>query len=183
MQIRRIVTGHDRSGKSVFVSDNTPSRVAPFEHVPGLFAALVWQTAPGARLPIMLDDPTVASQSWVPAPGGSNVMVIVFPPDNVMANPDFNPTAAGAEYLEKLPGLAEKFEIDAPGMHTTNSIDYAIVLEGEVHLELDDGQIKRLGRHDIVIQNGTRHAWRNKGTQPATMLFVLVGTPPAVRTG
>jgi hypothetical protein len=183
MQIRRIVTGHDSSGKSVFVSDNSPSRVAPFEHVPGLFGALLWQTPPDARLPITGEDPTVASQSWVPVPGGTNVMVIVFPPDSVMASPDFNPMAAGAEYMEKLPGLAEKFEIDAPGMHVTDSIDYAIVLEGEMHLELDDGRLKRLGRHDIVIQNGARHAWRNKSGQPVTMLFVLVGTPPPVRTG
>ena len=46
---------------------------------------------------------------------------------------------------------------------------------GEVHLELDDGEGKKLAPRDVVIQNGTRHAWRNKSSQPATMLFVLVG--------
>ena len=183
MQIRRVVTGHDGSGKSQFMSDGLPSHVASFEHVPGLFGALLWQTSPGVRVPLIPEDPTIAPQSWVPVPGQTKAMVIVFPPDSVMASADFNPMAAGTEYLEKLPGLAERFEIDAPGMHTTESIDYAVVLEGEVHLELDDGRIKKLAPHDMVIQNGTRHAWRNKSSLPVTMLFVLVGAAPAARAG
>jgi len=48
-------------------------------------------------------------------------------------------------------------------------------MEGELHLELDDGESKKLAPRDVVIQNGTRHAWRNKSSPPATMLFVLVG--------
>lgn len=98
-----------------------------------------------------------------------------FPPDSVYANGDFDPSAAAAENLEVVPGIAEKFEPDAPGMHTTDSVDYGIVLEGEPVLELDDGQTKSLKPGDIVIQNGTRHAWRNPTDRPATMAFVLVG--------
>ena len=60
-------------------------------------------------------------------------------------------------------------------MHRTNSIDYGMVLSGEVELELDDGASRKLAPHDVVIQNGTRHAWRNRSNAPATMLFVLVG--------
>lgn len=65
--------------------------------------------------------------------------------------------------------------MDNPGMHTSDSIDYDVVMEGEIHLELDDGESKKLSRGDVVVQNGTRHAWRNKSDKPATMLFVLVG--------
>jgi hypothetical protein len=101
-------------------------------------------------------------------------MVVTFPPDSVMAAPNFDPAAAGAEYMKAIPGLAEQFEIAHPGMHTTDTVDYSMLLSGEIHLELDDGQRKRLEPHDIVIQQGTRHAWRNLGAAPATMLFVLV---------
>jgi uncharacterized cupin superfamily protein len=102
-------------------------------------------------------------------------MVVTFPPDAVMMSSSFDPAAAGGEYMQVLPGLAEKFEMESPGMHTTDSVDYAVLLDGEIHLELDDGAAKKLAPRDVVIQNGTRHAWRNKSDKPATMLFVLVG--------
>ncbi len=63
-------------------------------------------------------------------------------------------------------------------MHKTNTVDYAVVYDGEMWLELDDGETLHLKRGDVVVQNGTRHAWRNKrnkGTQPVTMLFFLNG--------
>jgi quercetin dioxygenase-like cupin family protein len=66
-------------------------------------------------------------------------------------------------------------ELDNPGMHTTDTVDYAIVLEGEAWLELDDGKEVHPKPHDIVIQNGTRHAWRNKGSMPVRIAFVLIG--------
>jgi len=175
MKVRRVVTGHSPAGKSVFVSDGAPPRAADFKHVPGMSAALLWETRPGAQVPNANGDPTPDAPSWVPAAGGSNAMVVVLPPDAVMASPTFDPMAAGGEYMKNLPGLAEKFEMDAPGMHTSDTVDYAVVLEGEVHLELDDGQTKGLRQHDVVVQNGTRHAWRNKSDKPVTMLFILVG--------
>ncbi|MFF5968677.1 cupin domain-containing protein [Streptomyces collinus] len=60
-------------------------------------------------------------------------------------------------------------------MHATPTVDYGIVLQGEIVLELDDGHRTSLSAGDIVIQNGTRHAWRNRSDQPATMAFVLIG--------
>jgi quercetin dioxygenase-like cupin family protein len=65
--------------------------------------------------------------------------------------------------------------MDDPGMHTTDSVDYDVVLEGEITLELDDGKEVQLKKHDVVVQNGNRHAWRNKSSAPAVMLFVLIG--------
>jgi mannose-6-phosphate isomerase-like protein (cupin superfamily) len=174
MNIRRIVTGHDRAGKSVLVSDGPAPRAVEFKHVPGLGAALLWDAAPGARVGGAVSDRTT-SATWVPAAGGSNAMVVTFPPDAVMGAPGFDPMAAGGEYMQNLPGLAEKFEMDAPGMHTTDTIDYAVVLEGEAHLELDDGRVVKLQKHDVVVQNGTRHAWRNRSDKPVTIFFVLTG--------
>jgi hypothetical protein len=100
-----------------------------------------------------------------------------FPPDIVYGDPGFDPMAAGAENEEIVPGLAERFEPDAPGMHTTDSVDYGIVLDGHPVLELDDGQTKSLNPGDIVVQNGTRHAWRNPTDTPTT---ILLGVQPAM---
>ena len=77
--------------------------------------------------------------------------------------------------MEQVPDIASKFEPDNPGMHVTDTVDYAIVLEGEVWLELDDGAQHHLEAHDVVIQNGTRHAWRNKTNRPVKMVFVMIG--------
>jgi mannose-6-phosphate isomerase-like protein (cupin superfamily) len=72
-------------------------------------------------------------------------------------------------------GLADHFEKEDPAMHKTNTVDYAVVYEGEIWLELDDGEILHLKRGDLVVQNGTRHPWRNNGSKPVTMLFFLNG--------
>lgn len=175
MTIRRIVTGLDSTGKSVFVSDAAPPRTTEFKSVPGFITSLLWETHPDAVVPPKAGDPASSARSWTPDPGGTNLMFITFPPDAVMMSRDFDPAAAGAEYRQVLPGLAEKFEMEHPGMHTTDSIDYAVLLDGELELELDDGLTKKLAVHDVVIQTGTRHAWRNKSSKPATILFVLVG--------
>jgi quercetin dioxygenase-like cupin family protein len=60
-------------------------------------------------------------------------------------------------------------------MHTTDAIDYGIALKGEMWVELDDGAEEHLGTEDCIIQNGTRHAWRNRGTEECVMAFVMVG--------
>lgn len=175
MSYRRIVTGHSPEGKSIFVADAAAPRSTAFKHVPGFVTTLAWETRPEAGVPAAAGDPSVTASSWVPGPGGTNLMFVTFPPDAVMMSPSFDPMAAGGEYMQVLPGLAEKFEMDSPGMHTTDTVDYGVLLSGELHLELDDGATKKLAVHDVVIQNGTRHAWRNKSDKPATMLFVLVG--------
>jgi hypothetical protein len=174
MHTRRVVTSHSSTGKAVFASDG-PVPTTSFEHVPGFSNTLIWRTPPRVPLPAGSADPTININSLVPEPGATHLMLVTFPPDSVMASADFDPAAAGAEYSALLPGLAEKFEMDNPGMHTTDTVDYGILLEGEIHLELDDGVNRKLQVHDIVIQNGTRHAWRNRSNTAAKMLFVLVG--------
>jgi hypothetical protein len=175
MSIRRVITGHSPAGKSIFVADTAAPRTTAFKHSPGFVTSLLWETPAQATVPASQGDPVVSAKSWVPQPGGTNLMFVTFPPDAVMMSSSFDPAAAGGEYMHVLPGLAEKFEMESPGMHTTDSVDYAVLLDGELHLELDDGATKKLAPRDVVIQNGTRHAWRNKSDRPATMLFVLVG--------
>lgn len=79
------------------------------------------------------------------------------------------------ELSEKLSGISNYFERDAPGMHTSDTIDYGIVVRREMTLELDDGQKIHLRQGDTIVQNGTRHRWRNPLPEPGLMAFVSIG--------
>lgn len=173
MKIRRVVTGHDEHGKSVIVSDGTPPRTKDFVHTPGFSMSIAWATIAGGSNRAL--DITQQLRSVVPGPGESIVHIVIFPPESVMQSSTFDFSAAVREHAEEAPGLIELFEPNSPGMHTTPTVDYAIVLEGEIWLELDDEEIAHLTQHDFVVQNGTRHAWRNKGSKPAKMAFILMG--------
>lgn len=83
--------------------------------------------------------------------------------------------AAFAEMETMLPGMAAHLEPDSPGMHTTATVDVEYVISGRCVLELDDGATVELGPGDTVVQNGTRHAWRNPFAEPCVMFVVLVG--------
>lgn len=174
MQIRRIVTGHDRSGKSIIAATDSIEQ-SKAVHMPGFASALIWATRPNTIVPDNSAGWRAQVSSLHPEPGGTRFLVVSFPPNSVVMSPSFDPVAAGDEMMKLSPGIAERFERDHPGMHCTDSVDYGIVLTGEIWLEVDDGKEVCLKPHDIVIQNGTRHAWRNKGNAPATMAFVLVG--------
>jgi mannose-6-phosphate isomerase-like protein (cupin superfamily) len=100
---------------------------------------------------------------------------VTFPPASIFADPSFDGEAARSEALIRLSGLADHFEKEDPAMHKTNTVHYAVVYEGEIWLELDDAKTIHLNRGDVVVQNGTRHAWRNESSKPATMLFFLNG--------
>ena len=71
--------------------------------------------------------------------------------------------------------MAEFMEPDHPGMHTTDTVDFDVVISGEVWLELDDGAEVQLRPGDSVVQNGTRHAWRNRSSEPCTLAVALIG--------
>ncbi|WP_416980011.1 cupin domain-containing protein [Streptomyces sp. T028] len=170
--VRRVVTGVGSSGKPVIVSDGEPPVTRQYTHTPGFGRSLVWNTtAPAAPS----DDPTASLTSYVPARGETIALTVTFPPATVYADPAWDPAAAGAEQLEATPGLAELFEPDNPGMHTIPTVDYGVVLSGEVVLDFDGGETAVLRPGDLVVQNGTRHAWRNTTAEPATVFFVLIG--------
>ena len=171
--IHRVVTGHGQDGCSLIAMQSAPPRTDVFKHIPGMVSRLVWATAPVPGLPFSGTDPTPGVTSFVPGPGETRFIVVTFPPDAVFGAPDFDFEAAVQENLAVSPGLAERFEPD--GMHTTPTVDYGIVLDGEIWLELDEGRSTLLRQHDAIVQNGTRHAWRNKSDRAATVAFVLIG--------
>jgi mannose-6-phosphate isomerase-like protein (cupin superfamily) len=171
LKIRRVVTGHDAQGKAIVVSDGPAPRSHDFRHVPGMSTTMLWATT--AARPPTHEDPTPEVRSQLPGPDGTSFVIVRFPPDSVLR--DVDPAAADAEHRMASPGIAERFEPDNPGMHVTDSVDYVLVLDGEICLELDDGEMVRLGAGDTVIQNATRHAWRNPGESPATLAVVHIG--------
>lgn len=172
MEIRRVVTGHDASGKSVFLADEViaPITISLF---PGMRTHEMWSTDGSRAVPHRGPFPGVPT--YFPGRDGSVFRLFVFPPQGQGGRGAVDVEAGLAEMRAKLPGLAEHLELDNPGMHTTDSVDYGIVISGEIHLELDDGATVRLTPGCAVVQNGTRHAWRNRSSEPAVMAFVLLG--------
>jgi len=169
---RRIVTGNV-NGKSVVRSDE-PLSAYEFKAVPGYEHTLIWVNPgiPDLRKKQRFDR---YPDSVVPGPGGTSLHFVTFPPGSVFADPSFDARAAQEEALVRLRGLADHFEMEDPAMHKTNTVDYSMVYDGEIWMELDDGETVHLNAGDVVVQNGTRHAWRNKGNKPVTMLFFLNG--------
>jgi mannose-6-phosphate isomerase-like protein (cupin superfamily) len=88
---------------------------------------------------------------------------------------DLDPDAALAEIRQKLPGLIDVLELDGGGMHRTDTVDFNLIVSGEVWLELDDGSEVLLKAGDCVVQNGTRHRWRNPTSEPCVMAVAQIG--------
>jgi len=173
MDVRRVVTGHDADGKAVFVSDEMVPPVRP-KVLPGTEFHRLWGGDATPRFP---DDGAMPEHSsYFPPVGGFRFGFFTLPPDDGRGVPeDLDVAAALAELQELLPGLAEHMEPDEPGMHTTATIDFEVVLSGEVALELDDGATVHLRAGDTVVQNGTRHRWSNPGTEPAVIAVFICG--------
>jgi hypothetical protein len=115
------------------------------------------------------------SVTYFPPVGGFRFGLFTLPPDGVMAAIPVDMDAALKEAEEKLPGAVAYLEPDHPGVHTTETIDFEYVVSGEVWLELDDGVEVHLRAGNTVVQNGTRHAWRNKSSGPCQMVVCLIG--------
>jgi hypothetical protein len=169
---RRVVTGNV-NGKAVVQSDESLPAYE-FSTVPGYEHTLIWVNP---ATPDLSEAQKFDSypDSVVPGPGGTSLHFVTFPPGSVFADPAFDGEAARSEALVRLKGLADHFEMEDPAMHKTNTVDYSMVFDGEIWLELDDAKTLHLKRGDVVVQNGTRHAWRNNGTKPVTMVFFLNG--------
>ncbi|HKC89742.1 MAG TPA: cupin domain-containing protein [Candidatus Limnocylindria bacterium] len=177
--MKRVVTGRDRSDKSVFVMEGAPVSGRAMEGIPNFRIDLVWGTEGVPTLPPAEEDPTLGGRKFFPGPGGTRFLVVTFPPAAAIENAaaqGVDVAAAEHAFNASFPGLSEAMEgAEAPGMHTTQTVDYGVVVSGEMHLELDDGKQVHLRQGDCVVQNGTRHAWRNLSDREAVMAFVAVG--------
>ena len=123
-------------------------------------------------------DPMLEGTKAFPGPGGTMFRLISYPPkrpEGWKPPPGVTFENALKEMSEKVPGMGDHFERGAPGMHTSDSIDYGVVVRGEMTLELDDGQKVHLRQGDCIVQNGTRHRWRNLLPEPCLMAFISFG--------
>ncbi len=176
MKIRRVVTGNNAEGKAVFISDGSSPREMALQHTPGFVSSPQWKVDGTPDITKRdVADPMAREDTMLASPGGSVFWMITFPPDSVMMSPDWKPQLAGPEHLKAAPGIAERFEMENPGMHQTPTVDYVTVVKGKLVLELDDGKSVELHQGDTVVQQGTRHAWRNPFNEPVTVSVVMLG--------
>jgi mannose-6-phosphate isomerase-like protein (cupin superfamily) len=173
MDRRRVVSGHDAAGKAIVVSDEAVAPVT-LALLPGSEFHLMWGADSTLEFPDGGSRPDAAR--YFPPVGGFRFGFFTIPPDGGVGAPaDLDIGAAFAEFDEKLPGMAEHLEMDDPGMHTTATVDYGVVVSGQATLELDDGVKVVLDPGDCYVQNGTRHRWSNPGAVPAVLAVALIG--------
>jgi mannose-6-phosphate isomerase-like protein (cupin superfamily) len=172
MNVRRVVTGHDASGKSVFVSDEAVAPIEPMLMPTAEFHRL-WGGDTTSEFPG--DGSQPAHTAYFPPIGGFRFGLFSIPPDNHERPADIDIPAALQDMEQGMPGMLRYMDMTDPGMHTTDTIDFEVVLEGTVTLELDDGAIVTLQPGDTVVQNGTRHRWGNPGTTLARLAVFMCG--------
>jgi hypothetical protein len=172
---RRIVTGHDASGKSVILEDGPPPRVVRVGENFGPWFYEVWNTRETpARIDRASGEPSEEGIQLAPPKGGTRIRVLDIPPEDERVK-SLTAEEARAHFAEI--GAADASSHGAGSrhafMHRTQSIDYGIVLEGEVTLILDEGEtLVRAG--DIVIQRGTNHGWANRSGRNCRIAFMLI---------
>ena len=175
---KRALTGRDEAGKSVFKSFDVTSKVVEIDASPGLTFYELYMTEGVPALTGLEPDPMLKGTKAFPGPGGTMFRLISYPPkrpEGWKPPPGVTPESGLRELTEKVPGMGDHFERGVPGMHTSDTIDYGVVVRGEMTLELDDGQKIHLRQGDCIVQNGTRHRWRNPLSEPCLMAFISVG--------
>jgi len=169
-QIRRVVTGHDENGRAICVADSAATKILARPNRPGVSLINLWQceTTPAEYDGVeeTVDGPFILN----PPAGGSVFRIVEFEPEDPEIIGALDGKAAFAEM-----GAADAVVEDArhPFMHRTNSVDYAVILCGEITMLLDDSEV-HLKAGDVVVQRGTNHAWSNRGTETCRIVFVLV---------
>jgi mannose-6-phosphate isomerase-like protein (cupin superfamily) len=172
--IHRVVTGHDAKGKAVVSTNSALPTVTEIKAIPGTIFHEVWSTA---ATPVEINngaDPSVAPISLPPPKLGTRIRFVDIPPDTAdfLANGAARMHAAFSEIGDSKATTA-KADSPHPLMHRTETVDYGVVMEGELTLILDDSEVE-LKVGSVVIQRGTNHAWANRSGKPCRMLFVLV---------
>ena len=174
MGFRRVVTGQREDGTSVFVSDEVLEPVVP----PLLGGNEIYQLWGDDRRPSLpADGGRPEHAGFFPPADGYRLHVFTIPPASYV-HPEVEDFDAALAETERLtPGMTSAVT-DAEGMHATDTIDLLYIVSGEVHLQLDDGASKVLRQGDVIVQNGTNHAWYNRHpTEKAELLLVFLGAP------
>ncbi len=166
--IRRVVTGVDQEGQDVFSSDD-PTPFTKVSETLGGWAVDIWEMA--SIPPGLSDDGTLTTGGGFPKSGSLVFRMVKLPPESALRE---NPEEA-RDYM----GSPVDLDSEDFGMHRSDTVDLIIILSGEVWAKMGNGDETLLKPGDTLIQRGTVHTWRNRGTEPCVMAAVLVGTEPA----
>jgi mannose-6-phosphate isomerase-like protein (cupin superfamily) len=165
--IRRIVTGHDKNGKAIVLYDGPCPGVIQFGA--GQASTHVWLTDKTPADIEVADDPTARYKALPPPKAGSAFRIVEFPPRTAEDIARLTRRDVFADENVK-PGEHARAH---PMMHRTDSIDYVIVMSGEIDMLLDDSEV-HMKAGDVMVQQGTNHAWVNRGKEPCIVAFAMI---------
>ncbi|HEY8579967.1 MAG TPA: cupin domain-containing protein [Beijerinckiaceae bacterium] len=137
----------------------------------------LWKTTSSPADNASQEDPTAPPYRLIPPENGSAFRIIVYPPDAVRLASLHEERAGAADSASGRAAALDRNNPRHPGFHKTNSVDYAIVLSGEIYALMDEGETL-LRQGDVLIQRGTNHAWSNRTSEPAVLAFVLIDARP-----
>lgn len=174
--VRRIVTGHDAEGRAVIQADGPVPRVQRIGGVTGPLFHEIWNTrSTPAPIDAASGEPEEDGIRLAPPANGTRIRILDIPPDDPGLD-NLSPEEARAHFAEVGAGDASSYDGASSRharMHRTETIDYGIVLEGEIVLIMDEGEtVVRAG--DIVIQRGTNHGWANRSGSNCRIAFILI---------
>jgi mannose-6-phosphate isomerase-like protein (cupin superfamily) len=173
--IQRIVTGHNADGKSNITFAGIADNILESAAWPGSRITELWVTE---EIPVDntgLIDRGARPIRHDPAPGGSVFRVVEIPPESQST---MDTAAVFADMGSTRIPTAED-SAKHPSMHVTDSVDYLVVISGELYMIMEDGEVL-LRPGDCIVQRGTKHAWSNRGTEPCVMAAILIDAHPAV---
>jgi mannose-6-phosphate isomerase-like protein (cupin superfamily) len=172
-RFRRVVTGHNAAGKSVFIMDGDAPTA--FDRGPGRTCVTeLWETRTTPADNTGNDEVTDHPSRLPPPRHGSMFRIVEYPPDRLRVAT----LRSGESHDAKREGYVRDLaNARHPGFHKTDTIDYAIVLSGEIYALMDEGEVL-LKAGDVLVQRGTNHAWSNRTGEPVQIAFVLLDANP-----
>lgn len=174
-KIKRYVTGHRDDGTAIVTIDDHAPNAVPLTGWPGAGVTEIWVTGDMPVDNSGKDDASLRPLRHDPTPSGTIFRVVEIPPESAAAPIDTASTFAQLGSGNK-PSASDQQR--HPTMHKTNSIDYLVVISGEMDMLMEDGEV-HLKAGDCIVQRGTNHAWRNRGNVPCLLAAVLVDAKPA----
>jgi hypothetical protein len=172
-RVRRVLTGHDADGASSFLADGAAPNVKEMASMPGLALTDLWETTGAPASNTDNADAAARPVRLEPPPKGTIFRVVEFPP-----NSQWRSRADARAAFDSIgAGHAPDKRSSDPMMHRTNTVDYAVVLKGEIYAVMDKGE-RLLCAGDVLVQRGTNHSWSVRGSEPCLVAFVLVAAEP-----
>lgn len=172
-EFKRVVTGHNAEGLAIISSAAPTPNVFPLKAMPDTIFHEIWSTT---GTPVKIDngaDPFALPLKLSPPPLGSRIRVVDIPPDSVQDQISSEGVSALFSEIGSRHATTAHADSKHKIMHRTETVDYGIVIEGEVWLVVDDGEV-HCKHGDIIIQRGTNHAWSNRTEKMARVIFILL---------